>query len=122
MGSIGRNEGGGQSSKHERLDFASSSTCALELAKGQARFCQFEHTSARIGRTEDSGWLAKSREAQKGGSGRPRAGRLVGSQTRMERWRVVRQEWRDSVGGWTRVERLGFANLSTCVLKLAELN
>ena len=30
---IGRNEGGGQSSKHERLNFASSSTCTLELAK-----------------------------------------------------------------------------------------
>jgi len=37
MGSIGRNEGGGQSSKYERLDFASSSICVLELAKMRAR-------------------------------------------------------------------------------------
>ena len=37
MGSIGRNKGGGQSSKHERLNFASSSTCTLKLAKLRAR-------------------------------------------------------------------------------------
>ena len=135
---IGRNEGGGQSSKHKRLDTASSSTCALELAKtrgclgkdrfnfansstctlelaeprwgwlaksGKTQFCQFEHATARIGRTEVRGWSDKSGETRF-------------CQFKHSHARICRIEARSSQ---PRAGTLCFANSSTCVLEFAEL-
>jgi len=168
-------------SKHERLDFASSSTCVLELAKtrgclskdgldfansstcalelaeprwgwlaksGKTRFCQFEHATARIGRTEvevvprrgrrGGGWPDNSGEAKlrwwsdKSGKTEvevaPRRGRCGGG------WSDKSGEVRfcqfehscaricriEATGSQPRAGTLGFANSSICMLEFAE--